>query len=98
MIHDQMVWEVIKSVVSEINKMLPKNQLITPEPETVIVGNGSLIDSLALLNFLILIEDNISNRIGKNISLVEHLINEGCAIQNLGNLATFIDQEIKSSK
>lgn len=62
--------ELIYTSVDSINRMLPSNSKLMKTPETVLVGDGGVLDSLDLLNLLVEIEVIIRKELGIECSLI----------------------------
>ena len=68
------VLTVIRQCLKEINQQLPEELQVSDSPETVLVGNGGILDSLSLINLLVLLEDRAELDLGVSLSLVDEEI------------------------
>ena len=64
------VRQIIDEALGEINLRLPREQRLANAPTTVLVGDGSSLDSAALLDFLLILEQKIEEKSGRRVSLV----------------------------
>jgi len=60
--------------IDEINELLPVEKKIIKSPDTIIVGQSSSLDSLLLLNLIILIEEKLKQSRITTESLVDHIM------------------------
>ena len=82
--NDNRILNVIFDAVTEFNQQLPPEQRLKREPDTIVVGSESVLDSLGLVSFLVLVEDTLSSRLGLNISLLQ----DGYVLDAAGPLRT----------
>ena len=64
---------VIYDTIREFNGQLPPRQRLACAPETVLVGDGGVLDSLGLINLLVLLEEALSAHVGTRIVLLDEL-------------------------
>ena len=64
------VRQIIDEALGEINLRLPREQRLSSDPATVLVGDGSSLDSASLLDFLLILEQKIEEKSGRHVSLV----------------------------
>jgi hypothetical protein len=62
--------DLIFEVIDEVNGQLPPDSRLEKAPETVVVGEGGVLDSLGVTNFLITLEEKVSTASGQSISLL----------------------------
>lgn len=84
--------EVIFSVIDELNLQRPADQQITKRSDTVLVGEGGL-DSLGLVNFVVLLEERLDAALNMQISLVSDGMDfhDGGAFSSVRALVTYIE-------
>lgn len=63
----------IYDVIREFNGQLPPDRRLVCAPETVLVGDGGVLDSLGLINLLVLLEDVLSAHVGVRVVLLDEL-------------------------
>ena len=61
---------LIYEVVDEINGQLPADNQLQKAPDTVIIGDGSTLDSLGVVNFLVSLEEKMTTSLGQSVSLL----------------------------
>ena len=65
---------IFNESVEEINKQLPKENKIQKEDNFEILGSQSNFDSMALINFVLLIEEKLKKNNIDNLNLLDFLI------------------------
>ena len=66
--------DIFNESVDEINKQLPKENKIQKEDDFEILGSNSNFDSMALINFVLLIEEKLKKNNIDNLNLLDFLI------------------------
>ncbi len=66
--------DIFNESVDEINKQLPKESKIQKEDNFEILGSNSNFDSMALINFVLLIEEKLKKNNIDNLNLLDFLI------------------------
>ena len=77
--------DLIYETIDEINAQIPPEKRLEKSPETVIVGEGSLLDSLGIINFFVSLEEKVSNEAGQTITLLDEAL--GGQNDNLNSVA-----------
>jgi acyl carrier protein len=62
--------ELIFQTIDELNLQLLAEQHLEKSLETILVGRESKIDSMALVNFIVAIEEKLTDEFGISITLV----------------------------
>jgi hypothetical protein len=57
------------SVLERLNADLPAAERIPVEPGTILMGEGGLLDSLAIANFIVGMEDGLEEAFGRSVPL-----------------------------
>ena len=68
--------ELVLNTLAIINKQLPKANNILHDTDFEIFGENSSFDSIALINFILLIEKKIKVKHNKNLNLLNTLMEE----------------------
>ncbi|MCK0103888.1 hypothetical protein [Pseudohalocynthiibacter sp. F2068] len=61
--------EAVKNAVAEINLSLPEDKHVSDDPDAVLFGDGSALDSIGLVNVVMAAEQYVSDEIGDDIVL-----------------------------
>jgi acyl carrier protein len=51
------------------NELLPKDRQLSLDVNTALIGKGAVIDSLALVNLLVSVEQAVSDKFGREITI-----------------------------
>jgi acyl carrier protein len=68
--------EVIYRAVDQVNELQPDQVQIEKSGPTVLIGPDSTIDSMALVNLAVAVEDLIRSEFGVRLNVLECLIDE----------------------
>ena len=60
----------IHSAVDQLNERLEPEQQITADDGTVLLGSGAVLDSLGLVNFLVILEDLVEQELGTPVNVL----------------------------
>ena len=88
---------IIDESVSEINKQLPQENSINHDTDFEILGSKSNFDSMAIINFILFIEEKIKFKYKKNINLLNSIMEQVDHEKKykLSDLYKDIDKKIK---
>ena len=73
MITDDEIYEIIYNSIDEVNSMLPMEEHLVKLPETLISREGSGLNSLGVLNFVVSLEEQIEIKTGCCVSFADNL-------------------------
>ena len=65
------VLQVLYQTISELNLQLPENQRMEKSPEVVLLGAGGKLDSLNLVNFIVITEQKLEESLGFRVDLTQ---------------------------
>jgi acyl carrier protein len=57
--------------VSELNLQLDENQKLDISPDTQLFGQGSRLDSLGLVNLVVLVEEKTLDKFGRSVTIAD---------------------------
>ena len=66
--------QIIDESISEINKQLPQENSIDRDINFEILGSNSNFDSMAIINFILFIEEKIKFKYKKNLNLLNSIM------------------------
>ena len=67
----EQVTALVYRAVDEINGELTDGQRLEKDPSTVLFGNNAKIDSMALVSFIVAVEEQILNELGIAMTLAD---------------------------
>jgi acyl carrier protein len=93
---NQAVVEVIYSAVDDLNEILDPEERLSKSPDEVLIGKDARLDSLGLVNLIVLVEERIQQRFNVSITLVDEraLSQSNSPFQTLGTLADFVEEQL----
>lgn len=82
----------IYASVEEVNDFLPLNGKIPCKEDALLCGEYGPLDSMGLVNFIVILEDRLENNLGLSLSLMEiaDIANRKSPMRTVGSLAAFI--------
>jgi len=83
----------IINAVKEINDRLPKEQQIFKTSKTVLFGKNGQLDSLGLVNLLIIIEQNIEDEFDVSVTIADEkaMSQKHSPFRTIGTLTDYIN-------
>ena len=89
--------ETIYKAIDELNEQLEKKQQLIKSNDTVIFGNNGQLDSLGLVNLLVIIEQNIEDEFDINITIADEraMSQKHSPFRTIESLADYIDMLLK---
>ena len=90
------ILQSIYDTVEEVNRQLPNEQQLQRSPDTIIVGDGGVLDSLGVISFLVALEDRLSRETGNTITLLdEEIISKSDGpLKTIGHIEQFITRKL----
>ncbi|MCF7855113.1 MAG: hypothetical protein K9N51_09975 [Candidatus Pacebacteria bacterium] len=86
--------EIIWEAVAELNEMRPPDDQITKSEDTVITGRNSLLDSLAIVNLVAIVEQKMTSTLDVSLELADQLGDDNGALQTFGTLIDYATQRV----
>ena len=86
------IFRALVRVVDQLNRELPPEQRLTRTPETVVFGRGGRLDSLGLVNFLVLAEQQLQDEFNVHLSLADEraMSQERSPFRTLTSMAEYV--------
>ena len=93
MIEKKTIENIIINAVKEINERLPKEQQISKTSKTVLFGKSGQLDSLGLVNLLVIIEQNIEDEFDVSITIADEkaMSQKYSPFRTIGTLTNYIN-------
>ena len=88
--------KLIHETIDEINEQTPAERRIDKSSQAVIVGAGSTLDSLGIINFLVSLEAKVAASMGHSVSLLndDTLNDPNNPLRTLESIEKFISERI----
>ncbi len=90
------VQNLLTSIVAELFEMKGIDEAV--REDTIIFGSGSSIDSLDLVNIIVRLEEEIKEKTGKSITVVDEqsLITGDSPFRSVGTLSKLVTERIRA--
>lgn len=87
---------LIYETIDDINLQTPSNQRLEKSPTTIIVGEGSSLDSLGIVNFFVSLEEKVTSSTGQSISLLSDdvFVNQDSPLKTVAQIEHYISKLI----
>jgi acyl carrier protein len=91
------VVDAVNSAVDDLNEILDPEERLAKSPEVALIGKDARLDSLGLVNLIVLVEEKIQQRFGLGITLVDEraMSQSTSPFRTLGSLADFVEEQLK---
>ena len=92
----QPVIDAIHSAVDDLNEILDGDERLTKSPNEALIGKDAKLDSLGLVNLIVLVEEKIQQQFGVGITLVDEraMSQSKSPFRTLGSLAEFVEEQL----
>lgn len=87
---DAEVLEEVLACVRELNRQLPLDEQLPAAASSPILGEGSGLDSLSIVNLMVAVEDRVRERFGLEVSLLDLAADEGEELATVGTLSAWL--------
>ena len=90
------VRDIVIISIHEFNEQLESDTRLGVNENTILFGEGSMLDSLGLVNLIVSIEENIEEDLGVTISLAneETISGESSPFSTVGTLITYLSKQL----
>lgn len=90
------IFEAVYAAIRESNGLMQPDQRLVCTPETVLLGEEGTLDSLGLINLLVLIEEEVGTRLGRTVTLLdERHMSPGGPFTTVGSLIRYIEAAVE---
>jgi acyl carrier protein len=92
----QPVVDAINSAVDDLNEILGADERLGKSPDEALIGKNAKLDSLGLVNLIVLVEEKIQQKFGVGITLVDEraMSQSKSPFRTLGSLAEFVEEQL----
>ncbi len=93
---DHKVVDAIGSAVDDLNEILDPDERLGKSPDVALIGQDARLDSLGLVNLIVLVEEKIQEQFGVGITLVDEraMSLSKSPFRTLGSLAEFVEEQL----
>jgi acyl carrier protein len=92
----QPVVDAVNGAVDDLNEILGPEEHLGKSPEVALIGKDAQLDSLGLVNLIVLVEEKIQQAFGVGITLVDEraMSQSKSPFRTLGSLAEFVEEQL----
>jgi acyl carrier protein len=93
---NQQVVDAINSAVDDLNEVLNHEEQLAKSSDVALIGQDAGLDSLGLVNLIVLVEEKIQQQFGVGITLVDEraMSQSKSPFRTLGTLAEFVQEQL----
>jgi acyl carrier protein len=93
----QPVRDAVNSAVDDLNQILGPDEQLGKSPDVALIGKDAGLDSLGLVNLIVLVEEKIQQGFGVGITLVDEraMSQSKSPFRTLGSLSEFVEEQLK---
>jgi hypothetical protein len=91
---------LVFEAVDKLNEELPPAMKLEKKADAELIGGGGYIDSLQLINFLLFLDDIVTQQTGIHLSLMEDtgLLKDMGPLRSFGALASYLDECLAAAR
>jgi acyl carrier protein len=91
------VVDVVNSAIDDLNEILDADERLGKAPEEALIGNEARLDSLGLVNLIVLVEEKVQKEFGVAITLVDEraMSQSKSPFRNLSSLVEFVEEQLR---
>ncbi len=85
---------LVYDCIDELNRQLPAGSRLVKSPDTALLGEGSTLDSLSLINFIVAFEEALQSQRAISCNLLEEacLTDPDGPLRNVRSLVEFVER------
>lgn len=93
---NQPVIDAVYSAVDDLNEILGADEHLEKSPDVALIGTEARLDSLGLVNLIVLVEEKVQERFGVGITLVDEraMSQSKSPFRTLGSLTDFVEEQM----
>ena len=86
----------INSAIDDLNEVLEPDERLAKSAQVALIGQDARLDSLGLVNLIVLVEEKIQQQFGVGITLVDEraMSQSKSPFRTLGTLAEFVQEQL----
>ena len=92
MTRNEKIRSAVYTVIDELNEQLPSDQKLAKSETTVLTGPRAVLDSLGLVNLVVLLEQTIESEFEASINLIEDdVLSSPTHLADVASLTRYLD-------
>ena len=91
------ITKVLYDVIDKLNRQLPPDRQLDKNNNTILTGENGSLDSLGLINFIVVLEQGIEDTFRKTITLTDEqlLADTNGPFHTLGSLTEYLAEKLR---
>jgi len=91
---------LVLKAVEELNQQRSSEQWLPPSPDTLLSGQEGRLDSLGLVNLILLVEEQIADELGVEITLTDEraMSQENSPFRSVRTLTEYVSQLVEEKE
>ena len=87
------ILEAVYDAIREVNEQIDEDQQLELSSETILVGDGSNLDSIGLVSLIVTAEQNIEDMFGLSLTLADEkaLSQKKSPFRTVGSLVDYVE-------
>lgn len=86
---------LVSEAIQEVNEMRDPNQQIPTAPETLLSGEGGVLDSLGIASLIVAVEQRAEALLHRELNLIEWVLDRNTERLTIGDLIQMITERVK---
>ena len=84
---------LVYEAIDVVNPQLPAGRRLAKSPDTILVGPAGSLDSLGIINFVVSLEERVTDAVGAPVQLFDEaaLLEENGAFATVDTLSRFLE-------
>lgn len=90
------VVDIVYGAVDELNELLDVGERLDKAPDVALIGTDARLDSLGLVNLIVLVEEKVQQTLGIGVTLVDEraMSQSKSPFRTLGSLTEFVEEQV----
>ena len=95
----EQIEQLVYRVIDDFNDQLPEDRCLKKHPETILFGEGGMLDSLGLVNLIVATEDLMAEAFGGSLVLADEkaMSQQRSPFRTVSALVEYITQRLESA-
>jgi acyl carrier protein len=94
---DEKVEKVMNCAIDCVNELLPTDEPLSKEKDTVLLGQGGRLDSMGFVNLVVAIEEELEKQLGIRAALVDEVMGVD-GVLTVGRLHEMLGRIVRDHK
>ena len=91
--------KIVFDCIDDLNKQLPVGGRLTKVADSILIGDGGVLDSLGLITLCVNIEQALSDQLGMECAVLDELMTERAEhpMRTVGTMMQWIEQQANTA-